>query len=207
MLVTIEGPEGSGKSTQARAIYRHMTGIPGFPEVVLTREPGGTALGQGIRELLLHGPAMHPNAELLLYAADRAQHVEQVIRPALEKGQVVLCDRYIDSTVAYQGYGRGLDIGRIWAMQEAATGGLMPDLTLYLRLPVELGLARVQGRGTGEDRIESARLEFHRQVAKGYEAIAEADPARIVPVPAGMPVGMVTRFCIDVIKGKYGALF
>ena len=206
MFITIEGPEYSGKTTQLNALHQYLSGIPNFPEIVVTREPGGTEFGRLLRELLPYGPTMTPTAELLLFAADRAQHVEQVIWPALNRGALVLCDRYVDSTVAYQGYGRGLDLGRIWALQEVATTGLMPSLTLYMRLPVKAAMAR--GKERREiDRIEAEWLAFHQRVAEGYEAIADANPERVVPVPAGMPVAMVTRFCIDVIKERYAALF
>ncbi|MCL4821574.1 MAG: dTMP kinase [Vicinamibacteria bacterium] len=171
---TFEGIEGSGKSTQA-ARFAARFGA----RALLTREPGGTELGRGVRELLL---AKHPPvaaaAESLLFFADRAQHVSERLRPALAEGRVVVCDRYVESSLAYQGYGRGLDLEALHRIGAFATGGLRPDLILLLDLPVEAGLARARSRAGGPDRLEAEDVAFHERVRAGYHAMAAADPAR-----------------------------
>lgn len=179
MFITLEGGEGVGKTTQ-QALLAERLQREGYA-CVSTREPGGTALGEALRELLLHGDPLTPLAELFLYAADRAEHVQKCILPALAAGQVVVCDRFTDSTLAYQGYGRGLDLEKIRQLNHLATGGLQPHLTLWLDLPPEVGLAR---SGLA-DRLEQERLEFHRRVHQGFQALAAAEPQRIVRIDAG----------------------
>ena len=183
MFVTLEGPEGAGKSTQLPQLAKWLE-VSG-QVVVTTKNPGGTLIGGQIREILLMpaNAAMVPLAELLLYAADRAQHVEEVVKPALAQGSVVLCDRYVDSTLAYQGYGRGLDAGLIAQLNQLATGGLQPDLTLLLDLPVEQGLARVAA-SRQVDRLETEAIAFHHRLRDGYLALARREPARFVVVDA-----------------------
>ena len=188
MFITLEGGEGVGKTTQ-QALLALQLRQAGYP-CLCTREPGGTALGRALREILLHGDPLTPLAELFLYAADRAEHVQKCILPALAAGQVVVCDRFTDSTLAYQGYGRGLDLEKIRQLNHLATGGLQPHLTLWLDLPPEVGLARAKAR----DRLEQERLEFHRRVYQGFQALAAAEPQRIVRVDAqGSPAEVAAR--------------
>lgn len=188
MFITLEGGEGVGKTTQ-QALLAERLQREGYA-CVSTREPGGTALGEALRELLLHGDPLTPLAELFLYAADRAEHVQKCILPALAAGQVVVCDRFTDSTLAYQGYGRGLDLEKIRQLNHLATGGLQPHLTLWLDLPPEVGLAR---SGLA-DRLEQERLEFHRRVHQGFQALAAAEPQRIVRIDAeGSPLEVAAR--------------
>jgi len=176
LFITFEGPEGSGKSTQAEALYRYLR-EKGHP-VLLTREPGGTPIGEQIRHVLLspQNREMLPLTEALLFSASRAQIVGQLIRPHLERGYIVLCDRYADSTLAYQGYGQGLSLRMLKAITRFATGGLVPDLTVYLDLEVEEGLRRKEG---GElDRLDRKETAFHKRVRRGYLRLAAAEPQR-----------------------------
>ena len=189
-FITLEGIEGCGKSTQARRLAQALG-----PDTCLTQEPGGTELGRGVRALLLdhrhHG--MAGEAEVLLFFADRAQHVREVLRPALLSGRTVVSDRYVDSSLAYQGHGRGLPLRLLEAVAELATGGLRPDLTLWLDLPVEAGLARAASRG-GHDRLEAEELAFHERVRAGYAALAAREPERWRQVDAsGAPDEVAAR--------------
>jgi len=171
-FIVFEGGDGSGKSTQARSLLRRLRrrGV----KVLRTHEPGGTPLGQSLRRLLKSGEAMIPVSELMLFEAARAQLVQNVIRPFLEQGGVVIADRFTSSTMAYQGYGRGLDRELIDRLNREATGGLEPDLTVFLDLPVETALAR-KGGGSG-DNFDDAPVDFHRRIHRGYSALAAADP-------------------------------
>lgn len=186
MFITLEGPEGAGKSTQLPQLAKWLEGRG--RAVITTKNPGGTPIGGQVRKILLEpaNAAMVPLAELLLYAADRAQHVEEVVKPALAQGSVVLCDRYADSTLAYQGYGRGLDQALIAQLNALATGGLVPDLTLLLDLPSEQGLARVAA-SRQVDRLETEAIAFHHRLRDGYLAIARREPARFAVVDATQP--------------------
>ena len=187
MFITFEGPDGSGKTTQVKLLAADLT-AQDYP-LFLTREPGGTAIGDQIRSVLhdLKNEGMHPHTEILLYAASRAQLVAQEIRPRLAQGQIVLCDRYADSTLAYQGYGHGLDLDALRHILAFATGGLQPDLTIYLDITAEEGLQRRQqaaANGAEWNRLDAYPLDFHRRVRDGYLALMAESPARWVRIPA-----------------------
>lgn len=182
MFVTFEGLDGSGKSTQAELLRARLEadGV----DVVSTREPGGTELGERVRDLVLHGGHVTPWAEALLYAAARAQHVDEVIRPALERGASVICDRYLDSSVAYQGVGRELGLERVLELNLAAVGGLLPDRTFLLSLEP----AEIRSRlGGVHDRLERESEEFHARAAAAYRELAGRFPERIVVLDAARP--------------------
>jgi len=196
VFLTLEGGEGTGKSTQLQLLMERLRGRG--RAVVVTREPGGTPLGNRLRALLVRESDDPPVAacELLLYAADRAHHVATVVRPALETGAVVLCDRYADATLAYQGYGRGLDRSLIATLNGVATGGVAPHRTVLLDLDPGEGVRRAlarqaPGRGAREERFEAEALSFHQRVRSGYLAIAAADPERVRVVDADGSPGQV----------------
>ena len=192
LFVTFEGPEGSGKSTQIRRLAAALEAQN--LSVLVTREPGGTTIGNAIRAVLLD-PArteMSPRAETLLFNAARAQIVDQVIRPALAAGQLVLCDRYADSTLAYQGYGHGQALETLRRLGEYATDGLTPDLTIYLDIDVQDGLRRKQAGGAEEwNRMEEKTLAFHQAVRVGYLQLAAAEPARWLVLNAAQSIDAV----------------
>ena len=186
-FITFEGGEGCGKSTQIKLLVQALE-ERGY-DVLQVREPGGTAPGERIREILLakESDGLDPIAELMLYEAARAQIVHDVIRPALDAGKLVLCDRFYDSTIAYQGFGRGLNVQLIKQLNQAATGGLAPDVTVMLFIDPEEGLRRAKGvtGGDGEgDRIEAAGLAFHQRVQEGFAKIAMEEPERVLAVGA-----------------------
>jgi dTMP kinase len=185
LFIVFEGGEGCGKSTQTRALYRRLS-REGF-RAVLTREPGGTKLGERVRRHLKQTgeTRISPLAELFLIATARAQLVSEVIRPELEEGQTVICDRFTPSTLAYQGYGRGLDTDAIRHVNDIATDGMSPDLIVLLDVPVEEGLGRKNGKE--KDRFESESLAFHTRVRRGYLDMAKADPKRWLVVDGRLP--------------------
>jgi dTMP kinase len=191
LFVTFEGIEGSGKSTHLRLLAAVLRAAG--HGVVETREPGGTALGRSLRDLLLRPSVAPPEplAELLLYCADRAQHASEVIRPALAAGQIVLCDRFSDSTIAYQGYGRGLDLATVRALDAEARRDLEPDLTFLLDCPPATGLARARGRSGTGDRFEQEALAFHEAVRHGFHVLAAAAPERYRLVDTTAPTAVV----------------
>jgi dTMP kinase len=194
MFITFEGPDGSGKTTQVQqtVVYLRSKGY----DVLLTREPGGTVIGDQIREVLhnLENTAMHPRAELLLYNASRAQLVEEVIRPQLATGGLVVCDRFYDSTLAYQGYGHGLDLEALRTIIVFATGGLRPDMTIYLDISPEDGLQRrlsAVAQGEEWNRLDDMAMAFHRRVREGYHKLIAAEPERWVCINGAQPVEKV----------------
>jgi dTMP kinase len=199
LFVAFEGGDGAGKSTQIR-LLRSAVERAGW-DAVITREPGGTPIGEGIREVLLSrsSDAMGDRTEALLYAAARAQHVDEVIRPSLEKGAVVLCDRYVDSSIVYQGHGRKLGQRAVAELNAWATGDLRPDLVVLLDVDPAEGLRRAGEHGTEPDRLEAAGLEFHRAVTTAYRRLAEADPARYLVLDARRPVEQLHRVVRDVV--------
>jgi dTMP kinase len=182
VFVTFEGLDGSGKTTQVERLRERLEAEG--REVVATREPGGTPLGEGIRELVLHGHEMSPWAEALLFAAARAEHVEEVIRPALERGADVICDRYVDSSLAYQGIARGLGLERVLAVNLEAVGGLMPDRTFVLALDSETASGRI---GETPDRIEREEPGFRARVEAAFLELAARFPERIVVLDGSQP--------------------
>lgn len=188
-FITLEGGDGAGKTTQAELLAGWLEARG--HEVVRTREPGGTSLGLRVRELLLHGGdeigAIDPRAEALLYAADRAQHIAQIVRPALARGAVVVQDRYIDSSLAYQGAGRVLAVDEVRGISEWATQGLTPHLTVLLDASPELAAARRSGRGGAADRLEAEAVEFHEAVRNGFLRLAQQDPDRYTVLDAALP--------------------
>ena len=193
-FITLEGPEGAGKSTHLKALAERLQahGIP----VITTREPGGTKLGEAVRGLLQFdtaGESPVPTAELLLFLASRAQLVHNVIRPALEQGTWVLSDRFCDSTFAYQGYGRGMNIEELRAINAFATQGLMPDLTLLLDIPQQESRQRVAGRSGKADRFEQEREAFHLRLAEGFRARAAAETQRIRRIDSTTPQALTAE--------------
>ena len=184
MFITLEGPEGSGKTSQLPALAGHLRKA-GY-DVVVTREPGGTAVGDQIREVLmnLENVSIVPRTEILLFLAARAQHVEGLIRPALEAGKVVLCDRFGDSTLAYQGYGHETDLDTLRFLLNYSTGGLQPDLTLLLDVPVREGLGRKLENSEEWNRLDAYAEAFHERVRQGYLSLAAREPDRWVVIDA-----------------------
>jgi dTMP kinase len=203
-LIVFEGVEGCGKTTQigrshdwlvSSGILSQLQQAGRLSDLILTREPGGTEICQAIRQLLLQPMTDEPiqsQTELLLYAADRAQHVAGLLLPQLEQGALILCDRYTDSTVAYQGYGRELDRALIDQLNQIATGGLQSDVTIWVDVPVEIGLARAKRRGES-DRMEQATIEFHRRVQQGFTELAQRHGDRICRVDGTAAIDQVAE--------------
>lgn len=205
-FITFEGIEGSGKTTQLRILADFLQ-LRGH-EVMVTREPGGTPIGEKIRQVLLNAEfkEMRPLTELLLYAAARCQHVEEIIRPALERGKIVLCDRYADATIAYQGEARQIDKKFLKEIHQLATNNLKPDLTLLLDCPVEVGLKRIQEREseipgqTNLDRFEKEKQDFHERVRRGYLKIAKEEPQRVKPIDVLADVQTIHEKIIEEVR-------
>jgi len=191
-FITLEGPEGSGKTTQIPQVVQFLSEA-GYP-VFSTREPGGTSIGNQIRQVLLanKNTEMHPRTEILLFQASRSQLVEQEIQPRIERGEIVLCDRYADSTLAYQGYGHQVNLTQLRNIVDFATGGLKPDLTLLLDLDVSVGLARRQKDGD-INRLDAFELAFHQRVRAGYHELVTTEPDRWVIIDAAQPLNQVQQ--------------
>jgi dTMP kinase len=202
MFITLEGPEGSGKTSKITPLADFIR-QRGY-KVLTTREPGGTAIGDQVRAILcdLSNTHMIPRAETLLFQAARAQLVEQVIRPALAAGEIVICDRYADSTLAYQGYGQGGDLAQIRDLVNYATGGLKPDLTLLFDLDVEEGLRRKQNNIVEWNRLDAYALAYHQRVRKGYLELARQEPARWVNVDASQSPAAVQADLVRIVSER-----
>ena len=198
MFITLEGPEGSGKSTQIRRLAKRLEAM-GYP-VITTREPGGTPIGDQIRHVLvrLENKELHPRTEILLFLAARAQLVEQLIKPALQDGKIILCDRYGDSTLAYQGYGHGLDLDKLRQMLDFATDHLKPDLTILLDLDVKIGLMRKKAEDEW-NRLDAYEVLFHERVRQGYLQLAAEEPERWRIVDASQGIDTVQEDLFQII--------
>ena len=202
MFITFEGPDGSGKTTQMRKL------IPVLQEkgldIVQTREPGGTDIGDQIRAVIMNmkNKSMHPRAEILLFCASRAQLVEELIRPSLAEGKLVLCDRYADSTMAYQGYGHGLDRDVLSQALNFATGGLKPDLTLLFDISAEAGLRRRLSNHEEWNRMDDYALQFHERVRKGYLAMAAAEPERWIVINADRSPDVIHEEVVSILESR-----
>ena len=204
-FITLEGPEGSGKSTHAPRLAEYLRSLG--RDVLLTREPGGTSIGDQIRSVLNDhaNAAMQPRAEILLFCASRAQLVSQMIHPHLERGGTVVCDRFSDSTLAYQGYGHGLDRDILRSICDFATGRLQPHLTLLLDLPVEVGLTR-RRHGLGDwNRLDALEVEFHRRVRQGYLELARQEPSRWIRIDAEKGEEEVWSEILKAVESRLGS--
>lgn len=196
LFITFEGPDGCGKTTQMNLLAQYFE--KKGKKVVLTREPGGKGLGEKVREILLnYDGEVSDRCESFLFLADRAQNIDIIVKPAVKQGEIVLCDRHIDSTVAYQGYGRGLDINEINMLNNLATGGKKPDLTLVFDVDIETSMKRV---GKEKDRMESAGTEFHNRVRNGYLELATQEPDRIKVLDATKTIEEIHEKVIEIIE-------
>ena len=202
MFITFEGPDGSGKTTQLNRLMPVLTAA--YPDVIRTREPGGTAIGDQIRTVIMNmkNKSMDPRAEILLFCASRAQLVEELIRLSLAQGKPVLCDRYADSTLAYQGYGHGLDLETLSRLLDFATGGLKPDLTLLFDLPAEAGLRRRLSNHEEWNRMDDYALQFHERVRQGYLTMAASDPQRWVVIDADRSPDEIHEEVVSVLRNR-----
>lgn len=196
LFITFEGPDGCGKTTQMNLLAQYFE--KKGKKVVLTREPGGKGLGEKVREILLnYNGEVSDRCESFLFLADRAQNIDIIVKPAVKQGEIVLCDRHIDSTVAYQGYGRGLGINEINMLNNLATGGKKPDLTLVFDVDVETSMKRV---GKEKDRMESAGIDFHNRVRNGYLELAKQEPTRIKVLDATKTIEEIHEKVVEIVE-------
>lgn len=208
-FISLEGPDGAGKSTVLQEVLAKI-GPEMKAQYLVTREPGGSKIAEKIREIILDptNDKMDDRTEALLYAAARSQHAEEIIKPALKEGKVVFSDRFVDSSLAYQGAGRDLGINEVKTINDFATGGLEPDLTLFFDINPEIGLKRIKKlRPDNEDRLEQEKLAFHEKVYAGYKEIEKKAPNRIKTIDASQPIEQVVTETIDVIKENLPELF
>lgn len=195
-FITFEGPEGSGKTTVLQQVAAKLQGE--F-ETIVTREPGGVSTGEQIREILLEGGDMDERTEALLFAASRREHLVGKVIPALDQGKVVLCDRYIDSSLAYQGYARGIGVEEVKAINEFAINGLYPDLTIYLDVSVEVGRERIVSNLREQNRLDQEDVAFHEKVVEGYHKVIDSDASRFVVIDANQNID-------DVVDATYKSI-
>ena len=201
LFITFEGCEGSGKTTVSKYLYNRLK-EEGY-DVIYSREPGGVDIAEQIRSVILNvrNTAMDPRTEAVLYAASRRQHLAEIVLPALKAGKIVLCDRFVDSSLVYQGYARGIGIDKVWELNQFAIDDCMPDLTLYYDVDVETGLSRVRSRGE-MNRLDSENVEFHKSVRKAYQMIAEKYPERIVTIDSNRPLREVEEESYTLLKNR-----
>lgn len=206
IFITLEGPDGSGKTTALKEITKHLTTMT-EKQIIATREPGGSPIAEKIRELILNPEhtEMDARTEALLYAASRRQHLVEKVLPVLETGGIILCDRFVDSSIAYQGFARGIGKEGIFSINAFATEGIAPDLTLYMDVPAEDGLSRIQkSEGTREyNRLDQETLAFHEKVREGYLNLAQENPTRIVTIDGTKTPDEVVAQCLQVIKTRF----
>lgn len=203
LFITFEGADGCGKTTQMKLLAEHLE--KQGHDVLLTREPGGKGIGEKVREILLnYDGEVSDRCESFLFLADRAQNIDIIVNPAVEAGKIVLCDRHTDSTVAYQGYGRGLDLDRINLLNTIATNGKKPDLTFVFDIDTETSMKRV---GKEKDRMESAGIEFHNRVREGYLKIAQQEPERIIVIDASKSIEEIHEKVLNQIAKKFIHVF
>ena len=203
ILITLEGPEGAGKTTILQQILPILTQVG--VAILTTREPGGIRIAESIREIILapENTAIDGRTELLLFAAARRQHLNEKVRPALAEGKIVIIDRFIDSSVAYQGYARGIDVADVEMINNFATDGLLPDLTLYFDVDTEIGLSRVMSGNREVNRLDLEAKEMHQKVRAGYQAIAKANPERIVTIDASQTIDQVVSTTLSTLQSRF----
>ena len=207
ILITLEGPEGAGKTTILQEILPILT--QAGAAILTTREPGGIRIAESIREIILapENTAIDGKTELLLFAAARRQHLNEKVRPALAEGEIVIIDRFIDSSVAYQGYARGIDVADVEMINNFATDGLLPDLTLYFDVDTEIGLSRVMSGNREVNRLDLEAEEMHQKVRAGYQAIAKANPERIVTIDASQTIDQVVSTTLSTLQSRFPEIF
>lgn len=202
IFITMEGPDGSGKTTQIELLKKYLE-TKGY-DIIITREPGGTAISEAIRDIILNPEyeEMSYMTELLLYASARAQLVNQVIKPALQEGKAVICDRFVESSAVYQGIGRGLGVETVYEVNSYALGEVKPKLTIFMDLDAEEGIKRKKNQAE-LDRMEMEDLSFHKRVVEGYRQLAQLYPERIVPINATLPIEEIHSMIIEEVKKRF----